>query len=444
MMGKTNPAFAIGAREHETVDQMTIELESDARILAALAKAVDAWTRLAKSEPLDRWLARELGDDGAPVRLSLAGWLPALEALIKAKRTREDWPDAIDGRALDFLRSLMRFTRPDGRLATLDEWAMSAEGLRTRWEHLIGAFPGSDASRVLDWWFPGRKSKPIAPPRAGWSSSSRVLGCSRVDWTSRGDLLAFDQPRGASATRLELFGSGHSWLAGLWRAPGRDDGTAMAVKPVVWRTSASADVAEWTFRANGLRIRRVLALLHGRRAALLADQVDGLKAPARLETSIDVPSADLTVEAVPDSRALFLRSPVDGKTAQVIPLGLPALPYEPDRGRFEFDADRGALSLMQSTTGRRTWMPLIVSWNGSRHRKKVSWRALTVAENFKARPSDLAQAVRVSWGRSETFLIYRSLGPPARRSFLGHITTARFLIARFTPEGDVDPIIALD
>lgn len=444
MMGKANPAFAIGAGEHETVDQMTIELESDAKILTALTKAAAAWTRLAKSHPLDRWLARELGDEGAPARLSLAGWLPALETLVEAKQARAGWPDATDGRVLDFLRALMRFTRPDGRVATLDERAISAEELRARWERWIGAFPGSDASRVLDWWFPGRKSKSIAPPKAGWSSSARVLGCSRVDWTARGDLLAFDQPKGASATRLELFGAGHSWLAGLWRAPGGDDGNATAVKPVVWRTSSAADVAEWTFRANGLRVRRVLALLHGRRAAFLADQVEGLKTPARLETSIDVSGSDLTVEAVADSRALLLRPPSDGKTAQVIPLGLPALPYETDRGRFGFDADRGVLALSQSAAGRRAWMPLFISWNGSRHRRKLSWRALTIAENFKARPSDLAQAVRVSWGRSETFLIYRSFGPPARRSFLGHITTARFLIARFTPEGDVDPIIALD
>jgi len=428
----------------ETVIRMTIGSDSEAKILASLMKAVDPWTRLAKPDPLDRWLSRELGVEGAPVRLPVAGWFSALELLVEAKEARGGWPDAIERRVLDFLRSLMRFTRPDGRVATLDERAIGTEDLRVRWERLAGAFPGSDASRVVDWWFPGRRSKPIAPPRAGWSSTERVLGSLRVDWTTRGDLLAFDQRGGSSATRFELFGSGHPWLAGLWRAPGGDDVKAAAVKPVVWRTSSAADVAEWTFRAGGLRIRRVLVLLHGRRAALLADQVDSLKAPAKIETTIGLPTSDLTVEAVPESRALLLRSATDGKSAQVIPMGLPALPYETDRGRFGFDPERGSLSLSRAATGARAWMPLFVSWNNARHRKPLSWRALTVSENFKVRPPELAQAARVSWGRSETFLIYRSLGPPARRSFLGHTTTARFLVARFTPEGDVDPIVSLE
>ena len=423
---------------------MTIGSEFNARILASLAKAVDAWTRRAASDPLARWLSRELGDEGAPVRLAIGAWFPALEMLVGAKEERGDWPSDIDGRVLDFFRSLMRFARPDGRMATLDEEAMTAEDLRARWERLARAFPGSDAARVLDWWFPGRRTKPISPPRAGWSSSKHVLGALRVNWTSRGDLLAFDQRAGASATRFDLFGSGHGWLEGLWRPPGGDEGEATAIKPVAWRTSSAADVVEWTFRANGLRVKRVLVLLHGRRAALLADQVDGVKPLATLETTIGLPASTPTVEPVSDSRALLLRSATGGKSAQVIPLGLPPLASETERGRFELDAERGALSLSQAATGPRAWMPLFVSWNGARHRKKLSWRALTVSENFKIRPPELAQAARVSWGRSETFLIYRSLGPPARRSFLGCSTTARFLVARFTPEGDVDPIVALD
>jgi hypothetical protein len=41
-------------------------------------------------------------------------------------------------------------------------------------------------------------------------------------------------------------------------------------------------------------------------------------------------------------------------------------------------------------------------------------------------------------------LIYRSLAPPALRSFLGHQSRARFLVALFTPEGNVVPIVKVD
>lgn len=425
---------------------MTIESEAREKILASLVKAADAWTRQAKTDPLERWLSRELGAEGAPVRLPVADWFSALETLVEAKKSRGGWPGAIDDRVLEFFQSLMRFTRPDGRVATLDEGAIAAEDLCARWESLADAFPGSNAGQALNWWFPSRGLKPVSTPRAGWSSSKQVLGSLRVDWTKRGDLLAFDQRGGRSATRLELFGSGESWLKGLWRAPGGDDDKATAIKPVIWRSSSAADVVEWRFRAHGLRVRRVMVLLHGRRAALLADQVDGLKPPAKLETTIDLPvsdPSDLTVEAVPDSRALLLRSAARGKSAQVIPLGLSSLPHETERGWFALDAERGALSLSQAAAGARAWMPLFVSWYGARHRKKLSWRALTVSENFKVRPPEVAQAARVSWGRSETFLIYRSLGRTARRSFLGCSTIARFFVARFTPDGDVDPIVEL-
>ena len=53
-------------------------------------------------------------------------------------------------------------------------------------------------------------------------------------------------------------------------------------------------------------------------------------------------------------------------------------------------------------------------------------------------------AARVSWGREETYIIYRSLGPPAPCVFLGYQTSARFLIGQFTTDGDFKPIFTVD
>jgi hypothetical protein len=57
---------------------------------------------------------------------------------------------------------------------------------------------------------------------------------------------------------------------------------------------------------------------------------------------------------------------------------------------------------------------------------------------------DEAFAVRVSWGRDDTLVIYRSLRPPGRRAFLGHLTSSRFLVGKFTTEGSVEPILCVD
>jgi hypothetical protein len=127
---------------------------------------------------------------------------------------------------------------------------------------------------------------------------------------------------------------------------------------------------------------------------------------------------------------------------QVLPIGLPCLDYPTDRGRFQVQGRE--LVLTQSSPGRRCWLPVLVSWDPVRHRKTLRWRVLTVSERARAARADRAFAARVSWGRDETYVIYRSLGPPAPRAFLGHQTRARFLLGQFTSEGDVKPILSVE
>ena len=69
-----------------------------------------------------------------------------------------------------------------------------------------------------------------------------------------------------------------------------------------------------------------------------------------------------------------------------------------------------------------------------------------MAEKSRVCPASSAFAARISWGRGpvETLLVYRSLGPPAVRSVLGHQTGARFLVALFSEDGRVKPIVKLD
>ena len=102
------------------------------------------------------------------------------------------------------------------------------------------------------------------------------------------------------------------------------------------------------------------------------------------------------------------------------------------------------LELSVNPRGRRCWLPIVVSWDAQRHRKRLSWRVLTVSEQSRACPPDVAFAVRISWGRDDTLVVYRSFGPPAPRAFLGHQTKARFLVGKFTYEGSVEPLLSVD
>ena len=100
--------------------------------------------------------------------------------------------------------------------------------------------------------------------------------------------------------------------------------------------------------------------------------------------------------------------------------------------------------LSHKPAGRRCWLPLLVSWDPARNRKRVTWRVLTVTERCKAVRPDRAVAIRVSWGRHESYVIYRSLGALGSRAFLGYRTHARFLIGLFTPDGNLTPIVKID
>jgi hypothetical protein len=207
-------------------------------------------------------------------------------------------------------------------------------------------------------------------------------------------------------------------------------------------TGGSADLAEWSYHAGDMRITRCVALLRGRRMALISVLAEShspgaLNAPVRWSLPPKV-----AVKPLADRRAFVLTAGNKWGSVHVLPIGLPCLAYATDRGRFE--AEGRELALHQNVAGRRCWLPLLVSWDPPRHRKTVTWRVLTVAERSRITRSDRAVAVRVSWGRDESYVIYRSLGPPAHRTFLGHHTRARFLIAQFTTEGDVKPILTVD
>jgi hypothetical protein len=410
-----------------------------------LARAVDAWKDRGDASPLESWLGRELDEPGNPGRLPLAEWADALGLLARARASRADWPRGLDGRLTAFLRMLLRFSRPDGRTATLEADQPAPASPRAYWKALAAAFPEPDVARVLDWWFPGRDVEPVPPPLPAWSSPDSALAILRADWTPRGDLVAFDQREESPVARFEVFGSGVSWLGPRWRttdAAGTEPTTASKATPSAWLTSSSADVAEWTFQAGDLRVTRLALMLRGRRAAILADLIEGGPAGEAREMRLAVPEGR-TVEAVSGSNALLLRPAAPARSAQVIPIGRPVEALASD-GRLTYDASTREIRLVQSPSGGRAWLPLLVSWDHARNKKALGWKPLTVAEQGKACSPETAWAARVSWAKAETFVIYRSLGPAARRSFLGFSTTARFLIGRFTPEGDVDVIATLD
>jgi hypothetical protein len=411
--------------------------------LESLARALDGWLNDGRDEALDRWLSRELDGDGVPLRLGAPLWADCLGRLLEVRRERRRWPSSIDHRVLALGRCLLRFSRPDGSQAADFSASDELSGRRSVLAELARAYPRSGEARVIGWWLSHPDGLHVPPPLPAFSSRRRVLAVLRAGWRKADDLLVIDQMRAEPSSRFELFGAGCSWLGPDWRLFG-----AAPLKrpptPGAWISSSMADLAEWSFRSGDVRVSRTAVLVRGQRTALLSDQIEGRGMPAGTVSALYSLPPGVVAEPMPDCRGMLLRAPATKAVALVLPLALPALPYASDRGQFGVAASGGALNYGVAPRGRRCWLPLLVTWDAKRRRKRVSWRVLTVAENGRICDPDRAFAARVSWGKDETLVIYRSLGPPALRSFLGHQTRARFLLGKFTSEGIVEPLVSVD
>ncbi|HEY2155487.1 MAG TPA: hypothetical protein VGH33_07650 [Isosphaeraceae bacterium] len=403
---------------------------------AGLDQACRAWESAGDEGPLRLWLAAELDYDGSPRHLPVEEWGPCVDRLARASRARLGWSNWVRTRAGGLFQWAVHGSRPDGSQVFGIPGKDPARTRALADAAVLATEPG--LASVLGRWFPaafpGRR-RPAPPPPAAISDNDRVLAVLRPDWDDRGAWVAVDHRTRGQAGRLELAADGRPWLLGPWHHEGLS-GPDVPPRPTRWETGPDAESLEWTFRAGPLKVTRTVVLLGDQEVALLAQQEDG---PGPSPTSVlRVPLA-VGVSGVPvaDLRALELERP--RSTARLIPLSLPALPYPTDRGSFAIEG--GDAVLRHTSTARRRWLPLVFSWG----RPPTGWRTLTVTEKSQVCPPDVAFAARISWGTGkEGLLIYRSLGRPALRAFLGHQTRARFLIGKFSPEGDVEPLLAID
>ncbi len=390
--------------------------------------ASDVWRFRSNPGPLAHWLDAELTPDGRPRRLPIEAWGPCLDLL---RRTQADgpegWPETFAARLDGLFRWLVHFSRPDGS-AVFGDRGDKAGVARLIAAASLGADPGY-ASVVARWTaatvLAGRDNAP--PPLPSIRAEGQPMAMLRPDWSITGDWIAVDS---RSGTEVEVAGEGRPWLSGLWPIA---DGSESSPKPTAWSTGAYADAFEWSSRWGSTKITRTAVLLRYRRVALLAQQEDGPATPG-LRVAL---SPGTTTAPTPGLRSWTLTR--SRKTARLIAPGLPSLPYPTDRGTF--GVVDGEAILTGAKENRRRWLPMVVTWG----RTPIHWRALTVTERSQTCSADVAFGARLAWGSGEEgLLIYRSLAKPALRVVLGHQTRARFLIGRFTREGNVVPLLSLD
>ena len=425
-------------------DAVTVEDSMNReRILETFHNALQQWVCHQNEQPLTRWLARELDSRGTLARLAVSDWHFCLDALREARRSHGRLPAQWDESVARLIIAALRFSRPDGSPAgefdASREYTPPEQTLR-QW---LAAVEGTETARYLREWQAARKRDlNFAPEPPAWEVSRGELSVLRDEVKGNGDFLAVDHRVSGTSCRFELFGAGRSWLGPSWSIDGEDAGPATRPKPGSRISVSGTEIAEWSYRMKAARITQTILLLGGRRLALLSVLFEARTAlDGSLSVRLAVPPA-IAVAPINDCRGFRLTGPSRRDSAQVLPIGLPSRAYDTDRGGFHSRNDSLVLSHRQA--GRKCWLPLLVSWDPARNRKGVTWRVLTVTERSKAVRPERAVAIRVSWGRHESYVIYRSLGAPGSRAFLGYRTHARFLIGLFTPDGNLTPIVKID
>lgn len=142
------------------------------------------------------------------------------------------------------------------------------------------------------------------------------------------------------------------------------------------------------------------------------------------------------------------RSTTDGwlllgrkKTTRLLPIFSPEWK---DEGQSCKIAKKGEhLRLGAEFRGRGFFVPIFLDCLPRRFTHRCTWRQLTIAENQQPVPEDLAAAYRIQVGDAH-WLLYRTLGPPGKRSFFGHQLVSELLFARFDRQtGTVNPLLEL-
>ncbi len=218
---------------------------------------------------------------------------------------------------------------------------------------------------------------------------------------------------------------------------------------VCWISDDDADFLELEIELeNGWCVQRQAVLAREDRFLFLADAVlrqtssgkNSDHADAEIHYRTAWPLGDgISVAAEDETNELRL----SGKKhlATVLPLALSEWKRANRRQSFQH-ADHG-LELKQQAVGRGLYAPLFLDLNPRRGSRPVTWRQLTVAEQLEIAPPEVAAAFRIQIGH-EQWVAYRSLAPPAARTFLGHHLSSEFLVGQFDYTGEVEVLVEIE
>lgn len=278
------------------------------------------------------------------------------------------------------------------------------------------------------------------------SNYCEPAGCAtmRSDWQQKGSRFAIDFSD--SEVFIEALGpKGQPILAGDWGVQVIWDGQSEMKlgdwEEVCWFTDDEVDYLEIeaTIGSHG-KIQRQAILLREERLLFLGDAILSSQA-GKCQLKSRLPLANgVLFEPAQKTREGILQL-AGGQRCLTLPLHLPEWRRQLAPGKLECQ-DRH-LCVTAETNSGRAYAPMLISLCNRHSKKPFTWRQLTVAEQLRIVPQDVAAAYRIQIGK-EQWMIYRTLAAAARRTALGKHTFADFYCGRFNDSGDMETLVEVE
>jgi hypothetical protein len=251
----------------------------------------------------------------------------------------------------------------------------------------------------------------------------------------------------SSQVEVALVAAGLPLAAGDWTWTATANQEALAGEGpwtvVVWRSKKTFDYLEIELPLSaGWKLKRQMLLAREDLFFFLADALIGSEEkPVELRYSTSVPlAAGSTFCPARETRDGWLQS-ASRRRATIV---APALAeWRCEFCHAELLEANGCLTLQQAALGQNLYAPIWIDLDPRRMKRPVTWRRLTIAENFSAVGRDIAAAYRIQAGRDQ-WLFYRSLQAPGNRSVLGYNTLKSFVCLRIAAGGKTEKIAEIE
>jgi len=377
------------------------------------------------------------------------------------------WNDDAEARFRLLVRAAAMLCRSDGRLALSNGYVSNSAEMLARGSRLAGATRNSAPLALLL----ALQERSAAASRRGGRAGARGglrrrvrrarseqgrslkkfpaaqsdfarLACLRSGWSVDADALVVAHHE--AMPRLELAALGRPLLSGAWELAVTVDSAPVTFEQewtcTCWFSDGDADYLELrNGNSDGVRVERQLLLSRIDHFALFAETVTA-RPGAMIECASRLPLA-AGAAVRPDGPTRECRVKTPGAAGRAFPIALPAERIYGAAGTLS--ADERRLELRQAGIGG-LYAPVVIDWHPERRRAYADWRKLTVTQQAHVLPSDTANGCRLRVGEAQ-WLIFRSLQRAHEgRAVLGHHTMHETVIARFSSEGEVDPIVQVE